>query len=133
MASEMVMAIGDTGRPEPTPVEETVSIGFVPLGKRNMVTPATIAWFAEIHEGHVPTRLIRVERPSKRNGLDHVKVTFQCTRFVRYTLDSGPVYGDTSGCMVRDLDDARHPVFAGLTAAERARIERAVRATEAQA
>ena len=133
MASEMVMAIGDTGRPEPTPVEETVSIGFLPLGQRNIVIPATIAWFAEIRDGHVPTRLIRVERPSKRKGLDYAKVTFQCTRFVRYTLDTGPVYGDTASCAVRDLDDARHPVFAGLTAAERARIERAVRATEAQA
>ena len=133
MASEMVMAIGDTGRPEPTPVEDTVSIGFVPLGNRNIVTPATIAWFAEIRDGHVPTRLMRVERPSKRNGLDHVKVTFQCTRFVRYTLDSGPVYGDWASCAVRDLEDARHPVFAGLTAAERARIERAVRATESRA
>ena len=126
------MAIGDTGREELTPVAETVAVEFVPLGSRNVVTPDTIAWLANMRGGQVPTRLVRVERPSKRNGYDFVKVTFQCTRFVRYELDDGPVYGDTSSCMVRNLADARHPVFAGLTAADRARIDRAVRATEAQ-
>jgi len=127
MASEMVMAYGDHGL-EPTPATEVVEIAAIPAGAGNLVIPSTIRWLAQ-RGGHIPTRLLRVEKPNKRNRAKHVYVTFQCTPFPRYELESGPVYGDWSGCSVRIAADVNDPLFLGLTDRERARIASAVHAT----
>lgn len=127
MASKSVMAYGDYGL-ELTPVEDVVDIGTVPIGAGNEVIPATIRW----HAKYVPTGLLAVEgAKTRRNPSKYVHVKFSCTPFVRYTLDSGPVYGNWSSCIVRNSTDAADPLFAGLANSERARIARAVTAMEA--
>lgn len=122
----IVMAVGDSGRLEPMRESETVTIKAVPRAAGNMVIPATVRWFSSIRGGGcIPTRLRYVRKP-KAGVRDCVQVEFDCTPFLRYTLDSGPVFGDWSSCMVRDLTDARDPIFDGLTPREKARIVRAV-------
>lgn len=131
MASEMVMAYGDHGL-ESTPVEEAVEIRALPVGAGNIVIPATLRFFRK-SGGRVPTRLIRVEKPSARNGRKHVLVRFACAPFERYQTPEGvPVYGHEDACQVRNVNDALDPLFAGLTKRERARISRAVAAMEPQ-
>lgn len=129
MASEMVMAYGDNGL-ELTPVEETVSVGCIPAGRNNEWIPASVQWFSTIRSGCVPTRLLKVRFPTKKNGLRYASINFACTPFVRYELDSGPVYGDWSSCCIRSLADATHPIFGGLSQHELARLVRAGKAAE---
>lgn len=124
--AEMVMAIGDAGQHEPTPASEVVEIEAVPVGAGNAVIPATVRWFSSIRDGGcVPTRLRQVNKP-KAGVRQFVRVEFDCTPFVRYDTDAGPVYGTWSSCMVRNLVDAADPIFDRLTPRERLRIRNAV-------
>jgi len=127
----MVMAIGESGQYEPTPADEVVEIEAVPLGAGNIVIPATVRWQCRSCSGGVPTRLRRVAKP-KAGGPPWVYVEFDCTPFERFTLDTGPVMGDWSGCYVRNLADAADPILAGLSPRERARIRSAVVAAAAK-
>lgn len=125
MASEMVMAYGDHGL-EASPAEDVVTIGVLPMGPGNIMIPATQRYLRRAPGEGVPTKLIRVEKPNSRNGRAHVLVRYECTPFVRYTTDEGPVYGTVSGCQVRNESDASDELFSRLTSAERRRIHRAV-------
>ncbi len=126
MASEMVLAYGDHGL-EPTPVEDVIEIGCIPLGAGNVVTPRARRYLQRSPGEGVPTKLLRVEKPSKRNGLAHVLVRYECTPLMQYMTDEGPKYLHRWGCQVPTLDDAADPLFDGLTEREKARIARAVR------
>lgn len=121
---KLISAIGDTGV-EQVPTSMTVPVAAVPLGDGNTVVPATLRWQSAFRSGGIPTRVRRIKWPTKRNGLRFASVEFDCTPFVRYTLDTGPIYGDWSGCCVRNLGDAFDPVFDGLSPGELKRIERA--------
>ncbi len=125
-SSEMVLAYGENGL-EPTPRDEVIEIEEVPLGAKNLVIPATVSWLTTIRACGVPTRIRRILRPNSKRA--HAVVEFDCTPFERFINDDGtPFMGDWSSCCVRHLQDARHAVFAGLTARERTRIARAVAA-----
>ena len=132
MASEMVMAIGDSGQPELTPADEVVSIGVYPAGPLNAVTPRTVAFNVKRTGGGRPLKLISVRRPQQGDQLPFVKVRFETTPFVRYTTDDGAVMGNVSGCCLTCLSDAEHPVFDGLSNGERARIRRVTARWDAQ-
>ncbi len=122
MASEMVMAYGDHGL-ELTPEAETVAIRARPGGPNNEVLPASLRFLRGAQGGGTPTRLVRVERP--RNGRSYAYAKFECTPYVLYTLDSGPVYGTQTSCHIRNEADANDPLFARLTGRERARMAKA--------
>ncbi len=124
MATEMVMAIGDNGM-ELTPVEDVVGIQCVP-DTGGYVTPAFVRWLAQRGD-RVPTRIRRINRAGTRlNPKAFPYVEFDCTPYVRYTLDSGPVYGEWSSCCLRNLADAQDPLWATLPARSRARLVAAV-------
>ena len=125
MATEMVLAYGDSGM-EPTPRNQVVEIECVPLGPDNLVGPAMVRWLAK-RGGHMPTRVRRVLKPNTRlNRMSHAYVEFDCTPFVLYTSDDGPVYGNWSGCYVRNPDEARDSVFDALPMNDKVRILTAV-------
>ncbi len=124
--TELVLAHGEHGL-EWAPRSEVVEIPMLPLGPSNEIVPATLRSMNQYKGGGVPTRLLRVERPTKRNGRRFTLVRFECTPFVRYDLGNGPVYGIEHSCHVRHEGDAADPLFNSLSPRERARIERAVR------
>ncbi|MEN1958422.1 hypothetical protein [Luteimonas changyuni] len=128
MASEMVLAYGDHGL-EPTSAGDVVEVPVMPE-TGGAATPAVLRLLNR--GGGVPTRLLRVERPSARNGRRHVLVRFECTPFAQYTRPDGmaTVLLYEWGCEVRNFAEARDPLFAGLTERERGRIARAVAAAE---
>lgn len=118
------MAFGDHGL-ELTPSEDVVEIACVP-DTGGYVVPAFVRWMAE-RGGHMPTRLRRIRRPGTRlNPTAFAYVEFDCTQYVCYWLDSGPVYGDTCSCYVRNAKEAGDSLFDELTAKGRARIAAAV-------
>ena len=128
MASEMVMAYGDHGL-EPTPVEDVVEIEVFPTGPSNCVTPAMVRHLSK-RGGRIPTRLIRVVKAKAgakhANRAKYASVSFQCTPFVRYEADSGPVYGDRTSCYLCSIEDAHDPLWTSLPARSRARLIAAV-------
>jgi len=127
---EIVMAIGDFGTLEPTPKAHTVEISAIPADSANQVIPATIRWFSALRNGGgIPTRIRRIRYPagSRKSAV----VEFECTPFVRYTLPSGPVMGDTSSCYLRNSKDAADPIFSRLSSKEHRRLLRAAKASEA--
>ncbi len=126
MAVEMVMAYGDDGL-EPSPVEDVIEIECAPQ-TGGYSTPGLVRWLAK-RGGHVPTRIRRIRRPGTRlNPTAFAYVEFDCTPFVRYVGESGPVYGHWSGCYVRNASEATDPLFSSLPAKSRARIVAAVEA-----
>ncbi|WP_111266320.1 hypothetical protein [Marilutibacter maris] len=121
METKMVMAIGDSGA-ELTPANEAVEIPVLPMGPGNIVIPASIRFMAS-RGGYVPTKLRRVLRPNTRlNKSEFARIEFDCTPFVRYETDAGPVMGDWTSCFIRDRVDAEDRLFAGLSGEERDRI-----------
>ena len=128
---KMVEAYGDHGL-EFVSEEEVVKICCVPLGSCNEIIPATIRHLSTTREGggHIPERIRRIRWPTVANGRRYASVEFDCTPFVRYTMDRGPVFGYWAGCCVRNMRDAQDPIFSSLTIKERRRIERAARAAD---
>lgn len=124
---DSVMAWGDNGF-EPTPRSETVEIMSIPVGPGNLITPITHRFLHELsgHEGAVPTKLSRVRRCKSDDGFEHVSVEFECTPYVRYTLDSGPVFGHHSCCAAYKTNHAADPMWSRLTPRERGRIRNAI-------
>lgn len=126
-----VLAIGDSGTLEPTMTSKAVDIGCIPLGACNEKIPGTVRYWAAKNDGEgIPTRVRRIGWPTQKNGQRYAYLEFDCTPFVRYTLDSGPVYGHWQSCCVRNMHDAADSIFSGLTSMERKRIERAARISE---
>lgn len=126
-ADDIVMAWGGNGL-EPTPRGEIVEIEPVPLGPGNLVTPVTWRWLHGLkgHEGGIPTRLKRVRRCTSDEGFRYIGVDYECTPFVSYSLDSGPVYGHGATCAVYSGAHATDAFWDRLTTGERARIRRAL-------
>jgi hypothetical protein len=123
MNNDFVMAIGDSGLPEPTPMEEVVEIGSLPVGPGNCVIPASIRATRRTNSDKIPLRLISILRPRTRlNRKPFPLVTFKCTPYERYQTDKGPVMGDIGKCFVCNERDARDPLFDSLTVRERFRI-----------
>lgn len=118
MASEMVMAIGDSGQMEPTPQEEVVEIPVLqfaqhPVTGGNVGIPVTIR---ALYRGHrTPVRLVGI----RTSGQPWVQV--------RWIDDEGGI----GSCFVRNDHEARDPLFDALPLRSRARISRAVAAMEA--
>jgi len=126
MASRMVMAYGDSGMLESIPAEAAVEIGCIPLGQGNEKIPATVRYCADKSNGRgVPLRVRRIKLPPLKNGQRYAYLEFDCTPYVRYTLDSVPVYGHWQSCAVRNSADAADPIFSGLSSRDRTRIARA--------
>lgn len=128
----MVMAIGDSGRPELCREAETVVIAAAPLAHGNRIMPATLRWFAQVR-GRDPaaTKLLRVHKPNLKHDRPFVAVDIEVAPFVRFTTDSGDVMGTFQSCYVRDLNDALDPIFEKLSVNERERIFTAVRRADA--
>ncbi|MCR6699711.1 MAG: hypothetical protein NVV68_00400 [Dokdonella sp.] len=124
--TELVLAHGEHGL-EWAPRSEVVEVQTLPLGPSNEIVPATLRSMNQYKGGGAPTRLLRVEKPTKRNGRRFALIRFECTPFVRYDLGDGPVYGTEHSCYVRHERDAADPLFDSLSSRERARIVRASR------
>jgi hypothetical protein len=115
MAKKMVMAIGDTGRYEPTAEGETMSIPVLVLATGNKAIPQTIR--ALPHAYGRPVKLVSV----RAAGYPWPLVTWRDDR------------GAQSSCYVRTRSEANDTLFNSLPASSRARILRAVEASGAQA
>lgn len=125
MATHMVLAHGDNGR-EMIPAAEAVTPTVVPLGPGNLVVPATVRWSNESKGGGIPTRIRELTATARG-----VYVTYDCTPFPRYSKPNGSfVYGEWSGCTVRNRADAADSLWSQLSRSDQARI---LAALEAQA
>lgn len=127
VTNDIVMAWGENGL-EPTPRGETVEIAPIPVGPGNLVTPVTQRWLHGLkdREGGIPTRIKRVRRRTNDEGFRYIGVDYECTAFVSYTLDSGPVYGHDGTCAVYSGAHATDAFWDRLTTGERTRIRRAL-------
>lgn len=128
MSDGHVMAIGDTGEPELTPIENVVEIGCLPVGPDNICIPASIRALRRHPTERAPVRLISIRKPGTRlNPRPFPLVTFQCTPYERYRTNEGPVLGDVASCYVCSERQAHDPLFDSLTVRERFRILAAAR------
>lgn len=125
MASEMVMAFGDTGL-ELTPEDDVVEIGVCPIRPGQPITPAARRYLNR-GQGGVPTKLLQVLMPSKRARRSNVVAMYECTPQFQYEGEEGPVFLHKGGCAVCSLADVEDPLFSGLSTRERERLARAVR------
>lgn len=119
LPSDLVLAIGDSGQPEPCRRDETVEIRAMERIEHEAfpngtpVTPPSLRMFP--HLDVLPAKLIRVVRAG----------TIECkgeTPKPWPYLVWRTASGKRSSCYVRHLRDAQDPLFNGLTERERARI-----------
>lgn len=130
MHAETIMAIGDSGRNEPTPASEVVYVQALPATRGNIVTPESILFIFWRRPGNEarPVRIRSILKPNTpRNRGPYVRVVFECTRFSRAQLESGHVWGDWMDVAVPSLADAQHQLWDTLSTSDRVRIVRAVR------
>lgn len=130
MHAETTMAIGDSGRNEPTPAREVVHVQALPVAHGNVVTPASIRFIFWRRAGNEarPVKIRRVLKPNTtRNRSPYVRVVFESTPFSRAQLDSGHVWGDWMDVALPSLADASDQLWDTLSARDRARISNAVR------
>jgi hypothetical protein len=126
---QTVMAIGDSGEFEPTPMSEVVEIQTAPVAEGSYVVPATLRWLAREPGQFAPIQLLKIEKPSARKDRPFARVTWRCAPFVRYTLGKEKIMGEEQSCFVRNEADAYDPLFQSLSINERMRILRAARTT----
>lgn len=127
--SAQLMAIGDSGRPEPATPDGAHAPRALPLGPRNSVTPASIRFVYWGRPGNEcrAVRVKRVHRPYTRcNRGPFFKVVFECTPFTRATLPEGPLMADEKHVALPLPDDAHDPLWATLPARDRARLHKAM-------
>lgn len=127
--SPQLMAIGDSGRPEPATLDDAHVPRALPVGPRNAVTPASIRFVYWGRPGNEcrAVRVKRVHRPYTRcNRGPFVKVVFECTPFTRATLPEGPLMAEEKHVALPLPDDAHDPLWATLPARDRARLHKAM-------
>ena len=127
--SAQLMAIGDSGRPEPTSADDAHVPPALPVGPRNAVTPASIRFIYWGRPGNEcrAIRLKRIHRPHTRcNRGPFVKVVFECTPFTRATLPEGPLMADEKHVALTRPADAADPLWATLPARDQTRLLRAL-------
>lgn len=130
MHAETIMAIGDSGRNEPTPASEVVHVQALPVAHGNVVTPASIRFIFWRRAGNEarPVKIRSVLKPNTaRNRSPYVRVVFESTPFSRAQLDSGHVWGDWMDVALPSLADASDQLWDTLSARDRERISNAVR------
>jgi hypothetical protein len=126
-ADPLVMAIGDTGRPELCRRSETVEIPEIPLAQGNLAIPATLRFLARKGESPVAKRLLKVQKPNTRtNRTPFVCVTFETEPYTRYTIGKKRVTGTVRSCAVRNTSDCDDVIFSRLMPLEKRRIRAAV-------
>lgn len=127
--SAQLMAIGDSGRPEPTTPDDAYAPRALPMGLRNAVTPSSIRFIYWNRSGNEcrAVRVKRIHRPHTWcNRGPFVKVVFECTPFTRATLPEGPLLADEKHVALTRPDDAHDPLWANLPARDRARLHKAM-------
>jgi hypothetical protein len=119
-ASELVMAVGDSGRQEPTPRSETVRVGAMPTGPDGKVTPATIRWMmaALPEDDGSPREWYEARRPGAPAQLLEVQTSGKPFPVVTWLDD----LGRRGSCCLASPDDARDPLFLTLPPADRDRL-----------
>ncbi|HGM6720605.1 TPA: hypothetical protein ACKQC2_001460 [Stenotrophomonas maltophilia] len=130
MHPDDTMAVGDSGRHEPTPASEVVYVQALPAARGNVVTPESIRFIFWRRVGNEarPVSIRRILKPNTaRNHSPYVRVVFECTPFSRAQLDSGHVWGDWMDVAVPSLADASDGLWDTLSVRDRARITNAVR------
>lgn len=127
--STQQMAIGDSGRPEPTGAADSHAPRALPLGPRNAVTPASIRFVYWGRPGNEcrAVRVKRIHRPYTRcNRGSFVKVVFECTPFTSATLPDGPLMADEKHVALTRPADAADLLWTTLPARDRQRLHKAV-------
>lgn len=127
--SAQLMAIGDSGRPEPTTPDGAHAPRALPLGPRNSVTPASIRFVYWGRTGNEcrAVRVKRIHRPYTRcNRGPFVKVVFECTPFTRATLPEGPLMADEMHVALTRPADTADLLWTTLPARDLQRLHKAV-------
>lgn len=131
--SAQLMAIGDSGRPEPATPDDTHAPRALPVGPRNAVTPASIRFIYWGRPGNEcrAVRVKRICRPHTRsNRGPFVKVVFECTPFTRATLPEGPLMADEKHVALTCPAEAADPLWATLPPRDQQRLHKAMGASE---
>lgn len=127
--SAQLMAIGDSGRPEPATPDDSYAPRALPVGPRNAVTPASIRFIYWNRPGN-ECRAIRVKRihqPCTRcNRGPHIKVVFESTPYTRATLPEGPLMAHEMHVALTRPADAGDPLWATLPARDQQRLHKAM-------
>jgi len=127
--SAQLMAIGDSGQPEPATPDDAHAARALPVGPRNAVTPASIRFIYWGRPGNEcrAVRVKHIHRPYTRcNRGPLVKVVFECTPFTRATLPEGPLLADEKHVALTRPDDTHDPLWANLPVRDRARLHKAM-------
>ena len=131
--SAQLMAIGDSGRPEPATRDDTHAPRTLPVGPRNAVTPASIRFIYWGRPGSEcrAVRVKRIHRPHTRCNLGpFVKVVFECTPFTRATLPEGPLMANEKHVALTRPADAADPLWATLPVRDQQRLHEAMAAMQ---
>ncbi len=128
-----LMAIGDSGRPEPATLDDAHVPRALPVGPCNAVTPTSIRFIYWGRPGNEcrAVRVKRIHRPYTRfNRGQFVKVVFECTPFTRATLPERPLMADEKHVALTRPADATDPLWATLPARDQQRLHKAVEVTQ---
>lgn len=112
----------DTGATIILPEAETVDIEVLPLADGNKVIPATLRSLG----GYRIRKLKRIDGADPANGEPYPYAILECDPYPRWGGDNPAHWNTTCVCCIRNEQDAFDPLFAPLTARERARIVAAV-------
>lgn len=125
MASQRVMAIGDSGKAVRTRVGSATGARAAAMGPGNICVPASLQWMAEADPlgGGVPTEVLSIKLPGEAPGVRYPYIEFRSTPHAMYrNRDGSYAMSDTVRCSLLQAEDADHPIFARLPAADRDRL-----------